>query len=66
MCHHLVDVGAAGICTVTVCEAHRHAKHANTRESGACPLGNFEKLHPVRLNLWAFLVIDHTLMLLSN
>ena len=29
--YHHVDVGLAGICTVIVCEAHGHAKHANTR-----------------------------------
>ena len=31
---------------------------------GACPPGNFEKIHSLRLNLRAFLVIDHPLMLL--
>ena len=27
----------AGICTVIVCEANGHAKHANTRGSGGMP-----------------------------
>ena len=31
------DVGLAGICTVIVCEAHGHVKHANTRGSGGMP-----------------------------
>ena len=37
----------AGICNVIVYEAHGHAKHANTRGSGACPLGNFETLSEI-------------------
>ena len=54
----------------TVCEAHMHAKHtcmrsthaceachANLGGLGACPPENFEKLHPLRLNLGAFLMI---------
>ena len=55
----------AGIWTVMVCE-HGHTKHANTRGSGGMPpnAGNFEKLDSLRLNLRAFLVIDHPLMLL--
>ena len=59
-----VDVGVAGICTVIVCEAHRHVNHANTRGSGGMPPGNFEKLCFLRLNLRAFLVIYHPLMFL--
>ena len=47
-------MGLAGICTVIVCEANGHAKHANTRGSGGMPPGNFEKLHSLRLNLKAF------------
>ena len=31
---------------------------------GACPRENFEKLHLLRLNLWAFLVIYQPLMFL--
>ena len=42
-----------------------HAKHVNTIGwSGSMPPGNFEKLHSLRLNLRAFLVIYHPLMLL--
>ena len=64
----IVDVELAGTCTVIMCKAHRHEKHANTRGSGACPPengsggippGNFEKLYRLRLNLRAFLVIYH-------
>ena len=33
----IVDVELAGICTLIVCEAHRHALHADTRRFGACP-----------------------------
>ena len=33
----IVDVGLAGTCTVIMCKAHRHEKHANTRGPGACP-----------------------------
>ena len=63
--YHHVDVGLARICTVIVWEAHKHAKHANTKGAwGHAPPGNFEKLHSLRLNLRAFLVIDHPLMLL--
>ena len=40
-----VDVALTGICTVIVCKAHGNAKHVNTSGSGACPPGNFEKLH---------------------
>ena len=37
----IVDVGIVSIFTLIVCEAHRHAKHANTRGGlGACPPGN--------------------------
>ena len=54
----------AGICTVIVCEANGHVKHANTRGSGGIPPGNFEKIQSLRLNLRAFLVIDHSLMIL--
>ena len=35
--YHHVDVGLTGICTVIVCEAHGHAKHANTRGLGHAP-----------------------------
>ena len=39
---------------------HRHAKHANTNGGlGACPPGNFEKLHLLRLNIFSnLLTID--------
>ena len=30
-----------GLCILIVCEAHRHAKHANIRGSGGMPPGNF-------------------------
>ena len=40
-----------------VCKAHMHAKHAKSGGSGGMPPENFEKLHPLRLNLGAFLVI---------
>ena len=41
-----------------------HAKHINSRGSGACPPENFEKLHPLRLNLRAFLMIFNPLVYL--
>ena len=42
----------------TMCEAHMHAKHAKSRGVwGHAPPENFEKLHPLRLNLGAFLMI---------
>ena len=42
----------------TVCEAHMHAKHAKSRGVwGHAPPENFEKLHLLRLNLGAFLMI---------
>ena len=63
--YHHVDVGLAAICTTIVCKAHsRHAKHANTRWSWGIPPETFEILHSLRLNLRAFLVIYHPLMLL--
>ena len=42
--YHHVDMGLTGICTVIVCEAHGHEKHAKTGGLGAYPPGNFEKL----------------------
>ena len=42
-----------------------HAKHANTRGIwGHAPPENFEKLHPLRLNLRAFLMICNPLVYL--
>ena len=41
-----------------------HAKHASTRGSEGMPPENFEKLHLLRLNLRAFLVIYQPLMFL--
>ena len=38
----------------TVCEAHMHVKHAKSRGSGGMPP---KKLHPLRLNLGAFLMM---------
>ena len=47
----IVDVELVSIIfTLIVCEAHRHAKHANTSGVwGYAPPGNFEKLHLLRL-----------------
>ena len=39
---------------MVMCKAHEHAKHATLGGSGACPPGNFEILHSLRLNLRAF------------
>ena len=41
-----------------------HAKHANTRGVEGVLPENFEKLQSLRLNLRAFIVIGHPLMLL--
>ena len=60
----IVDVGLAGIFTLIVCKADRHAKHASTRGSGGIPPGNFEKLYLLRLKLRVFLVIYQPLMFL--
>ena len=57
-------MGLAGIHTIIVCEAHGHAKHANIREVWGHAPGNFEKLHSLILNLRAFLVTNHPLILL--
>ena len=41
-----------------VCKAHMHAKHAKSRGVwGIPPPENFEKLHPLRLNLGVLLMI---------
>ena len=40
-CVIIVDVGAAGICSVIVCEALGHVKHANTRGSRGMPPRKF-------------------------
>ena len=37
----VVDVGLAGILTLIVCKAHRHVKHANTREISGMPSRKF-------------------------
>ena len=47
--YHHVDVGLAGICTVIVCKAHGHAKHANTRGAGSMPpLGKLHALSEIK------------------
>ena len=43
---------------------HHSVQSIPTLGSLGAHAGNFEKLHPLRLNLRAFLVIDHPLMLL--
>ena len=50
----IVDVRLVSIFALIVCEAHRHAKHGNTRGSGECPQEILKKLHLLRLNLRAF------------
>ena len=57
-----VDVELVRIYTVMVCMGMRSM--LTLGGLGACPPGNFEKLPSLRLNLRAFLVIDHPLMLL--
>ena len=59
-CVIIVGVGVAGICTIIVCEAHMSMQSMPILGGlGACPAGNFEKLHSQRLNMRAFLVIYH-------
>ena len=62
----IIVVGAAGICTVIVCEVYGDPKWPTLGGLGACPPGNFEKLHSLRFNMRAFSVIDHPLMLLRT
>ena len=58
----IVDVGLASIFTLIVCKVHRHVKHTSTRGFGGMSPRKFEKLHFLRLNLRAFLVIYQPLM----
>ena len=46
-----VDVGLAGICTVIACEAHGHAKYANTKGVWDMPTQEILKKYTLRLNL---------------